>query len=221
MTPVVKWDFIFLGRSFDEMSHSRDKKGRVERSDAAENRRRILETAQRLFDLHGVDQVSMNQIAIEAQIGAGPLYRRYRNKSDLCMDLIENSMDECFDCVEKHLRRRHDDPADKRLKDILKIFLRFRDKKIELLAGVEDGTFDLRTNTITQTPVYNKMHEIIVGLFNEMTGNEQAEANNVFRADMLIYAMIKGDSYLFQRDYRGYSPDSFLEQLCLTFFPEK
>lgn len=203
------------------MSHSRDKKGRAERSDAAENRRRILETAQRLFDQHGVDQVSMNQIAIESQIGPGTLYRRYRNKSDLCMDLIENSMDECFDCVEKHLRRRHADPADKRLKDILKIFLRFRDKKIELLAGVEDRTFDLRTNTITQTPVYNKMHEIIVRLFNEMTENEQAEANNVFRADMLIYAMIKGDSYLFQRDYRGYSPDSFLEQLCLTFFPAK
>lgn len=203
------------------MNRSRNKKSKPERRDAAENRQRILEMARKLFDRYGVEQVSMNQIATETQIGPGTLYRRYRNKSELCLDLIKSSMDECFDCVENYLRQHLTDPPEKRLKEILQIFIRFRDKKIELLAEVEDSTFDLRTNTITQTPVYNRMHDIIVRLFNEMTATEQAESNNVFRADMLIYALIKGDSYVFQKDYRGYTPESFLDQLCLTFFPTK
>jgi len=41
----------------------------MERRDAAENRQRILNAALRLFELNSVEQVSMNQIAIEAQIG--------------------------------------------------------------------------------------------------------------------------------------------------------
>jgi len=54
---------------------------RAERRDAAENRQRILATAIRLFEQFGVEQVSMNQIATEAGIGPGTLYRRYRNKA--------------------------------------------------------------------------------------------------------------------------------------------
>lgn len=70
---------------------------RNERQDAAENRQRILEAAQKLFDQSGVEQVSMNQIAIEA------------------------------------------------------------------------GAIDNRSMAIMQTPVYNKMYEIVVKLLSEMT----------------------------------------------------
>ena len=61
---------------------------RHERRDAAEHRRRILDVAQRLFAQHGVDAVSMHQIALAAGIGQGTLYRRYRHKGELCMDLM-------------------------------------------------------------------------------------------------------------------------------------
>lgn len=44
---------------------------RTERRDAAENRQRILDAAFKLFEQNGVEQVSMNQIATEAQIGPG------------------------------------------------------------------------------------------------------------------------------------------------------
>ncbi|MDL2229791.1 TetR/AcrR family transcriptional regulator, partial [Treponema sp. OttesenSCG-928-L16] len=194
---------------------------KAERRDAAENRRRILEAAQRLFDQNGVEQVSMNQIALEARIGPGTLYRRYRNKSELCLELIKDSVDEHFEYAKNYLRDHQDDPPEQRLRELLGSFIRFRDRKLELLAAVEDSSCESKSHSVTQIPMYNPMHEVIVGLLCEMTGRKKNDPNLVFRADMLLYALLKGDSYQFQRDVRGHSLKSFLEQLCLTFFPLK
>jgi AcrR family transcriptional regulator len=192
---------------------------RTERRDAAENRKRILDAAQKLFELYGVEHVSMNQIAIEAQIGPGTLYRRYKNKSELCLDLKKGNFMQFFEDIEKYLIQRHNDPPGLRLKEVLRLFICFCDRNIQLLKKIEDGANSNRSNSITQTPIYNKMYVIVIKLLSEMTASEQDEPNNVFRADMLLYALLKGDSYIFQKDVRGYSPESFLEQLCLTFFP--
>lgn len=192
---------------------------RSERRDAAENRQRILNVAFRLFEQHGVEQVSMNQIATEAEIGPGTLYRRYRNKSELCLDLIKDNVVLLFEEIEAYLEQHQTDKPNLRLKGVLRLFISYRERKLQLLAGVEEGASAKRTQSITQSPLYAELHDIFVNLFCEMTASEQNHPNSVFRADMLLMAL-KNDSYVFQREVRGYSPEMFLEQLFLTFFPE-
>lgn len=63
--------------------------GRTERSDAARNRERILCTAKRLFADRGVTNVSMDEIAAEAEVGKGTLYRRFGDRSGLALSLLE------------------------------------------------------------------------------------------------------------------------------------
>ncbi|EPZ42557.1 TetR/AcrR family transcriptional regulator [Alicyclobacillus acidoterrestris] len=201
------------------MNHARQRHTRTERRDAAENRQRILDAALKLFEQHGVEQVSMNQIAIEAGIGPGTLYRRYGNKSELCMDLIKDNIVLLFEDIEAYLEEHQDEPPSQRLKGILTIFIAFREKKLQLLAGVEEVSPANKSQSRTPSPVYDELHEIISKLFREMTVNELTEPDNVFRTDILLMAL-KKDFYVFQRDVRGYSPESFLEQLCLTFFPQ-
>jgi AcrR family transcriptional regulator len=191
---------------------------RSERRDAAENRQRILNAAIKLFEQNGVEQVSMNQIASKAQVGPGTLYRRYKSKSELCLDLIKDTVDLLFNNIETYLEENQSNSPDQRLKGILRVFIDFREKKAQLLTGVEDSS---STNLLTfklQTPIFNELHQLFVELFNEINVTKQNHFDSTFRADMLLMALCK-DHYSFQRNVRDYSPETILDQLCALFIP--
>lgn len=188
---------------------------RNERRDAAENRQRILDTASRLFEKNGVEQVSMNQIATEAGIGPGTLYRRYRNKGELCLDLIKDNVVLCFEQIEAYLEQNQTAPPGERLKGVLRLFIRLKESKAQLLKGVEDSDSNNRKKK-TRSPLYDELHQHLVDLFNEMNAGEKGQPNNIFKADILL-AAVRSENYLFQREVRGYSPEEIVEQLCATF----
>ncbi len=60
-----------------------------ERADAARNRAAVLEAAARLFAEHGVEAVSMDQVAAAAGVGKGTLFRRFGDKSGLAAALLD------------------------------------------------------------------------------------------------------------------------------------
>jgi AcrR family transcriptional regulator len=60
-----------------------------ERSDAARNRRKVLEAASRLFECHGAANVSMDAVAAEAGVGKGTLFRRFGDRASLARSVLE------------------------------------------------------------------------------------------------------------------------------------
>ncbi|OCT16375.1 TetR family transcriptional regulator [Paenibacillus pectinilyticus] len=200
------------------MTDIEETQGRFERRDAAENRQRILDAALRLFEQNGVEPVSMNQIATEAKIGPGTLYRRYRNKGELCLDLMKENIVLLFENIDAYLEQNRTAPPSQRLKGILALFIRFREKKSQLLTGVEESASTNRSKSRTQSPLYIELHQLLVEVLDEMAASEQDPPNSTFKADMLLM-VLSSESYSFQKDIRGYSPDLYLEQLWLAFFP--
>ncbi|MUL63713.1 TetR family transcriptional regulator [Mycobacterium sp. CBMA 234] len=61
----------------------------VERGDAARNRLLLLDAARRLIAEHGAEAVTMDDIAVEAGVGKGTLFRRFGSRSGLMLVLLD------------------------------------------------------------------------------------------------------------------------------------
>jgi AcrR family transcriptional regulator len=85
-----------LPPSYDaSMPHPRELpqivEARAERIDAARNRAAILEAAQRLLHDQGADAITMDQLACEAGVGKGTLFRRFGDRASLFHALLDES----------------------------------------------------------------------------------------------------------------------------------
>ena len=63
----------------------------AERSDAARNRERILAAADRVITRTGVDGLTMDEVAWEAGVGKGTLFRRFDSRAGLMAAILDRS----------------------------------------------------------------------------------------------------------------------------------
>jgi AcrR family transcriptional regulator len=111
---------------------------RHERADAAANRVRILEAANRLLAEHGAEGTSIDAVAAAAGVGKGTIFRRFGDRSGLFQALLD-----------EHLRAFQDAflsgppplgpgaPAEDRLAAFLDGFLDLLDDKLEVALALE------------------------------------------------------------------------------------
>jgi AcrR family transcriptional regulator len=69
-----------------------------ERGDAARNRARVIEAAETLF-CGGVERVDMRDIAAQAGVGVGTLYRRFGDKASLVGNVLDRRATELQDAI--------------------------------------------------------------------------------------------------------------------------
>jgi AcrR family transcriptional regulator len=167
---------------------------REERRDAAEHRKRILQTAEMLFDEHGVNAVSMHQIAKTAGVGQGTLYRRYAHKGDLCLDLIQDFSQEFVEQIEQYLKENHTLSAEERLGGILDRWIDTIEKKSELIMTVHAHQLidseESRAATFFQSPLYCYVRQRMSELLAEIAAHRpDMSADPTLTAHALICAL--------------------------------
>ncbi|WIX91555.1 TetR/AcrR family transcriptional regulator [Amycolatopsis sp. DG1A-15b] len=123
-----------------------------ERADAARNRIRVLEAAEKLFAERGVDAVTMDDVAGAAGVGKGTLYRRFGDKSGLAMALLDQR--------ERELQEQiltgppplgpGAEPAD-RLGAFIEAYLELLDRQLDLVLLSETATTGARFRTGAHT----------------------------------------------------------------------
>jgi AcrR family transcriptional regulator len=191
---------------------------RHERRDAMEHRQRILEVAQRLFARHGVEAVSMHQIALAAGIGQGTLYRRYAHKGELCMDLLCEHHEQFVEKISALFAVKATAPALERLDSVLTYIVDFLEEQGALLgpifmADMRDMPCDEADKRFSaqHVPFLLWLHELLSGLLSEAVEREELPPLDIpYTADAIL-ATFHPMYYRFQRQERGFSPERILQ----------
>jgi AcrR family transcriptional regulator len=184
---------------------------RKERKDAAEHRRIILEKAHSLFTEHGVDGVSMHQIAKSAGIGQGTLYRRYAHKGELCLDLMQESSQHIYDSIIQYIEENKAQPIKERLAMVLQFCLDFVDKYSNWLVSIQAPTCEGRQSLIYHSQLYKSLHSLICGLLEEA-----ASKDPVIAADLILASMTP-ELFIFMHEDRGYSKEEIKQKLVSIY----
>lgn len=196
--------------------------GRHERRDAAEHRQRILEVARQLFAQHGVDAVSMHQIALAAGIGQGTLYRRYRHKGELCVDLLRERHEQFMEEIVTLLKAPVESPALKRLDGVLAHCVAFLEEQGALMApsaltdprGIMcDEANDPRRLSPNHVPFYLWLQQLFAELLAEAVDRDELAPLDIPFTTDTILATLNPLFYRFQRQDRGLSPERILQGL--------
>ncbi|MFC5469356.1 TetR/AcrR family transcriptional regulator [Cohnella suwonensis] len=161
---------------------------RRERRDAVEHRKLILQTAQQLFHQHGVQPVSMHQIAKTAGIGQATLYRRYAHKGDLCMAMLVDFAGSLAERVEAFLEsHRSSSPLD-RVSGIVDAWIDAIEEQSELILEMESYTScDSERGNFFLSPLYRFFCDKFSSVFDEIA---EAKRSTAIDGEFAAHAMI-------------------------------
>jgi AcrR family transcriptional regulator len=179
-----------------------------ERRDAAEHRQQVLAAAARLFNERGVENVTMDEIAHAAGVGKGTLYRRYADKGQLVLALMDACVRHLEEVVAAEIQ-----PADRSqsaltdLEAVLERLVLWIEEHVAWLGVLSDQAAGRRRGAVQCGPLYRWLHGVLVGLLERAVADGEAAIDDcVYTADALL-ALLDIDLYLFQRRERGYTPE--------------
>lgn len=175
------------------------------RSDAIQNRALLIETAHRLFEAFGVEAVSMSQIAREAGVGKGTLYRHFENKLELCQALLDAAQRDLQERTFEVLRS--DLSPYNQLTWFLEQVTIYITSNIDLLlVGSSEFHF-----AHLHHPAHIWWRDTIYGLLRKIG----VEAYLGYMTDVL-YVMVSVSTIYFQSENLGYHRDEIIQGIIAT-----
>lgn len=197
---------------------------RHERKDAMENRQLILQTAHQLFDIHGVQSVSMHQIAKTAGIGQATLYRKYAHKGDLCFDMLDHYAKQFIEQIAQFLDQHQGDDPPRRLSGLMDVWIDAIEEKADLIAELAShmnlNCEDSRCNFFA-SPMYSFIRNKLSEIITEVIGTSQEEYPEPDLAAHTIICSIAPLGYFHIKQEKGFTKADMKEhyrRLCLLLF---
>ena len=181
---------------------------RQERRDAAANRMRILQTAEKLFAQHGVANVNMADIAQAAEVGKGTLYRRFTNKAELCLALMDTQMIDFQNGMIARMQQMSAQGIAKmdQLDQFVDALIYFTDAHAPLLCEVQRaGLLQEQEPDGLELPHFWQ-YMTVNGLLKAAVADGELSKNLDidYLADALL-APLKADIFYYQREVRGFT----------------
>ncbi|MBW5448880.1 TetR family transcriptional regulator [Cohnella sp. CFH 77786] len=184
----------------------------------AEYRSRILAAAKTLFDNNGYDSVNMYQIAQEAGIGQGTLYRRYEHLGEICSDLLRTSLERFVVEMEAaHAGYAAPFSAFDRLYDTIVKVVRYIDDNAELLTAINCMYAGKKKSIIHKRPLMQRLRDLIVNDYNLAAEQGETGAIDATLTANFLIASLMPEHYLYHRDELGYGQEGYLAGIRRLF----
>ena len=167
-----------------------------ERADAARNRQKILDAAERLIARHGMANVSMDLVAEEAGVGKGTIFRRFGDRAGLAHALLDErarEFQEAFIRGEPPLGPGA--PPVDRLRAFGHAMMDILESHGDVVLAAEFGP-----HARFRAAPYHVYRAHVMSLLGELDPRLDA----AYHADSLL-AVLAADQYLFLRRERGMS----------------
>ena len=191
-----------------------EKDGRPERSDAAANRARILATAARLFAEKGVPNVHMAEIAEAASVGKGTLYRRFCNKGELALSLIDTQLKEFQDEQLASMRRMTAAgvPFLEQLSHFLAALVAFTETHMPLLYEAQQHTPALDEEEVSRPHFWQYMTVHALLQRAVAAGELPDNVDTAYAAEALL-APLSAETFRFQIEHLGFTTERIADGL--------
>lgn len=181
---------------------------RAERADASENRARILAAAEALFAEFGVAAVNMVDIARKAGVGQGTLYRRYANKRELCLALLDTQLRDFQDQTLTQLRTMiaAGEPVLRQLAWFVEAWIYFQERHSVLLCAASQDSQELALENHPHSLPLRWQRHTVHGLLQlaAQRGEVAKTVDILFTADALL-ALLQPDILRAQQQFSGHS----------------
>ena len=189
---------------------------RSERRDAAANRARILATAERLFAEKGVSAVHMAEIAEAAGVGKGTLYRRFCNKGELALSLMDAQLKEFQDEQLASMRRMTgaEVPFLEQLAHFLAALVAFTETHMALLYEAQQHVQALDEEDVTRPHFWQYMTTHALLRRAVAAGELPEDVDTAYAAEALL-APLSAETFRFQKEHLGFSTERMADGLRL------
>ena len=181
---------------------------RQERRDAAANRVRILQTAESLFAKHGVANVNMADIAQAAGVGKGTLYRRFTNKAELCLALMDTQMIDFQNGMLARMQQMSAQGMPKlgQLDQFIDALIHFTDAHAPLQCEVQrSGLLQEQEPDGLELPHFWQYMTVNGLLKAAVSAGELSDTLDIDYLADAILSPLKADIFYYQREVRGFS----------------
>ena len=164
----------------------------------------ILRSAQGLFDEHGVANVHMADIAKAAGVGKGTLYRRFANKGELCLALMDDQFRDFQNVMLGRFRHLtgQNVPYLAQTEQFVDALVQFSDSHSAYLCEVQQLEID-GPQGFGRPHYWNEM--TIQGLLQQaMNAGEIPEETDIPVVACMILAPLHAANFRFLREGRGF-----------------
>lgn len=179
-----------------------------QRSDAVLNKKRILDTADRLFTATSVDEVAMKQIATECGIGQGTLYRHFSNKAEICRALMDEAVDKMFEEIEQIQHTQITDAE--KIKEVLHAFVKLITDNREKLEEMK--TEGSKRKVMMDLHFYPQLKVTLLSLIEGLNIVKDAD----FHTDIMLNAFSK-DVFEHHCIEKKVQPEIFADRIHYIF----